>query len=75
MMNTDLLACSRRAVLLLISATCLSACGESQPIGTAISNVTVIDAENGVRENHTVIFDGELGLLETERVNGRLIRG
>lgn len=27
--------------------------------GTAITNVTVIDAVNGVRENQTVIFDGD----------------
>ena len=29
------------------------------PTGTAITNVTVIDAVNGVRENQTVVFDGE----------------
>ena len=29
------------------------------PTGTAIINVTVIDAVNGVRENQTVVFDGD----------------
>ena len=29
------------------------------PTGTAITNVTVIDAVNGVRENQTVVFDGD----------------
>ena len=29
------------------------------PIGTAISNVTIIDAVNGVREKQTVVFDGD----------------
>ena len=28
----------------------------NEPTGTAITNVTIIDAENGVRENHTVVF-------------------
>lgn len=32
---------------------------ESEPEGTAITNVTVIDAENGVRENQTVVFLGD----------------
>ena len=27
--------------------------------GTAITNVTVIDAVNGVRDNQTVVFDGD----------------
>lgn len=31
----------------------------SQPSGTAITNVTVIDAVNGVRTNHTVVYDGD----------------
>ena len=31
----------------------------SQPIGTAITDVTVIDAENGIRMNQTVIYDGD----------------
>ena len=39
--------------------TLLSACTEPMPSGTAITNVTVIDAVNGVRENQTVVFDGD----------------
>ena len=31
----------------------------TEPQGTAISNVTVIDAVNGVRENQTVVFHGD----------------
>ncbi len=37
----------------------LMACAESEPSGIAITNVTVIDAVNGVRENQTVVFDGD----------------
>jgi predicted amidohydrolase YtcJ len=44
---------------ILVASLALHACGEPPAVGTAISNVTVIDAENGVRENHTVIFDGD----------------
>ena len=29
------------------------------PFGTAITNVTLIDAVNGVRENQTIVFDGD----------------
>ena len=36
----------------------LTAC-QDRPTGTAITNVTVIDAVNGVRENQTVVFDGD----------------
>ncbi len=32
---------------------------QQAPTGTAITNVTVIDAVNGIRENQTVIFDGD----------------
>jgi len=35
------------------------ACSEPPPTGIAISNVTVIDAINGVRENQTVVFQGD----------------
>lgn len=31
----------------------------SQPTGTAITNVTVIDAVNGIRTNQTVVYDGD----------------
>jgi hypothetical protein len=37
----------------------LTGCGAPVPTGTAITNVTVIDAVNGVREHQTVIFDGD----------------
>jgi imidazolonepropionase-like amidohydrolase len=48
----------RLASLYVFSAVLLVAC-QPQPSGTAITNVTVIDAVNGVRTNHTVIFDGD----------------
>lgn len=37
----------------------LAGCAEPPPTGTAITNVTVIDAVNGVRENQTVILNGD----------------
>lgn len=48
----------------LVSITLISVfagCGapEAPPRGTAITGVTVIDAVNGVRENQTVLFDGD----------------
>jgi imidazolonepropionase-like amidohydrolase len=43
------------AVLLL---ALLAGC-QDRPVGTAISNVTVIDTVNGVRENRTVVFAGD----------------
>ncbi len=39
--------------------TLLAGCTDSTVTGTAIVNVTVIDAVNGVREGQTVIFDGD----------------
>jgi len=42
------------AALAILMASCQSA-----PSGTAITNVTVIDAVNGVRSNRTVVFDGD----------------
>jgi cytosine/adenosine deaminase-related metal-dependent hydrolase len=42
------------SLILLILAACQPA-----PSGTAITNVTVIDAVNGVRENRTVVFNGD----------------
>lgn len=52
---------NRIATTLLVSAALLTgACADSTPpAGTAITNVTVIDAVRGVRANHTVIFDGD----------------
>ena len=46
-------------VLLLIFYALLVAYAEPIPTGTAITNVTVIDALNGVCENRTVVFDGD----------------
>ena len=45
----------------LIATILLTGCSpaEPPPTGTAITNVTVIDAVNGVREAQTVIFDGD----------------
>ena len=48
----------RKSCLALL-ATALAACGGPAPVGTAITNVTVIDAANGVREHRTVVFDGD----------------
>ena len=50
-------------LLLLISIITLCGCSREvevpDPVGTAITNVTTIDAENGVRENQTVVWDGD----------------
>jgi predicted amidohydrolase YtcJ len=46
-------------VFALALALSLLACGEKPVDGTAIVNVTVIDAQNGTRENQTVIFNGD----------------
>lgn len=40
------------------AALFVAAC-QPAPSGTAITNVTVIDAVNGVRESQTVVFDGD----------------
>ena len=52
--------------LSLLFVILFAACGCSRdaelppaPVGMAIANVTVIDAENGVRSNQTVVFDGD----------------
>ena len=47
---------ARRAVVLL--ALVLTSC-QPVPGGTAITNVTVIDAVNGVREAQAVVFEGD----------------
>ena len=39
-------------------AALVAAC-QPAPTGTAITNITIIDAVNGVRENQTVVFDGD----------------
>ncbi|MGI9203763.1 MAG: amidohydrolase family protein [Woeseiaceae bacterium] len=50
----------RNFLIVLFTAT-LIGCSEPAPdtSGTAISNVTVIDAVNGIRENQSVVFDGD----------------
>jgi imidazolonepropionase-like amidohydrolase len=58
------LICSRKVMPrqlfpLLTLLALLTACAEPESTATAITNVTVIDAVNGVRENQTVIFDGD----------------
>ncbi|MGI9261596.1 MAG: amidohydrolase family protein [Woeseiaceae bacterium] len=45
-------ACAILGVFLLVAC-------QPAPTGTAITNVNVIDAVNGVRENQTVVFDGD----------------
>lgn len=46
--------------VLALAVLALAGCSrEPAPHGTAISNVTVIDAVNGVREKQTVVFDGD----------------
>jgi len=48
------------AVTCLALACLATACTPNEPpSGTAITNVTVIDAVNGVRVNQTVVFDGD----------------
>ena len=49
----------RKCLLTAVLMAALAACSDSAPTGTAITNVTTIDAVNGVRENQTVIFDGD----------------
>jgi len=44
------------AIVLALTAACTD---EAPPRGTAITDVTVIDAINGVREHQTVVFDGD----------------
>ena len=71
-MKTALLVSSLLLVPLL--ATC-----QPPPTGTAITNVTVIDAVNGVRQNQNVIFDGDeiaaVILSSTEPATERIIDG
>jgi imidazolonepropionase-like amidohydrolase len=59
-MTQQSIATATLGLATLLSCLFLPACAESPPAtGTAITNVTVIDAASGVRENHTVIFDGD----------------
>ena len=46
-------------VAVLLTVALLTGCSEPVPVGTAITDVTVIDAVNGVREHQTVVFDGD----------------
>lgn len=49
-----------RVIAYLVVACQIVACQPaSQSTGTAITNVTVIDAVNGIRTNQTVIYDGD----------------
>ena len=48
----------------------LTACSGSDPAGTAIVNVTVIDAVHGVRPAQTVVFDGDRILEVTDTRSG-----
>jgi cytosine/adenosine deaminase-related metal-dependent hydrolase len=49
-----------RAITYLAVACLVAACQPaSQSTGTAIVNTTVIDAVNGIRTNHTVVYDGD----------------
>jgi hypothetical protein len=49
-----------KRILLAVAVILIASCQQAQtPSGTAITNVTVIDAVNGVRENQTVVFDGD----------------
>ncbi len=48
------------AVSLILATLLLGACSEKPDArGTAVTNVTVIDAAHGVRHEQTVIFDGD----------------
>ena len=49
-------SCGSISLVLLVSL--IAAC-QPHPTATAITNVTVIDAINGVRENQDVVFDGD----------------
>ncbi|MDZ7645237.1 MAG: amidohydrolase family protein [Woeseiaceae bacterium] len=50
---------TQRCACLLVAGL-LAACGDAPaPRGVAITDVTVIDAVNGVREQRTVVFDGD----------------
>jgi imidazolonepropionase-like amidohydrolase len=48
-----------RNLLIITFAAFLAGCMSESPSGTAITNVTIIDAVSGVRENQTVIFHGD----------------
>lgn len=48
-----------KKILTCILFTFLAACSNNEPSGTAFTNVTVIDAINGTRENQTVVFVGD----------------
>lgn len=51
--------CGMRSGALTALILCSLAGCQPAPSATAITNVTVIDAVNGVRENQTVVFDGD----------------
>ena len=45
---------------------------KAEAVKTSIDNVTVIDAINGLRENQTIVFEGDEILISTNK--GRVIR-
>ena len=47
------------AITLSLCTLLLAACSEPATVGTAIRNVTVIDAVQGARSAQTVVFDGD----------------
>lgn len=49
----------KKIAILLATTSLLIACSQSAPTGTAITNVSLIDAVHGLRENQTVVFDGD----------------
>ena len=49
----------QKAALILIALALCVGCPKPSTRGVAVANVTVIDAANGVRGNHTVVFDGD----------------
>lgn len=56
----------KTAIIVATAALLFAACSREEPSrGTAITNVTVIDAVNGVRENQTVLFYGDRILAVT----------
>ncbi len=58
-LKTDNHSVKNSPVAPLLFAVIFAGCVQPAPTGTAITDVTVIDAINGVREHQTVIFDGD----------------
>ena len=63
---------NKRNGVLIIALVLVAACAkDAPPRGTAIIDVTVIDAINGVREHQTVVFDGDEIISSWAGVDGR----